>query len=515
MIAEFFKDSEIFITGGTGVVGKALIEKLLRSCDVKRIYVLLRPKKGLDLNQRLEKLRNANVFNVLKTTNPDAFDKLYAIPGDVTLPCLGITEDHKKLMENVSVVYHSAATIRFDEPMEVALNLNVGGTLQTLKFAESLKDLKLFMHISTFFSNPHLKFIEPKVYPAPIDWKICLEALNNKDILKNLNFFSDKLSGGFPNTYTFTKNLSESLVNDYRDRLPVAIFKPSVVLFSVEEPEPGFSPSLIGAMGVFALVAAGILKTVYINRSIPLDITLQDIGIKVLLYNTVAASRIYEKGVPTETPTYLSSSCTHTPFTFTEMCEAMDDNKVWDIASLERSFLIPGVCYTQSRLLYKFLVFTKEVIPCMLGDVLISVFGHKPALMSSLRKVYHAIEIMKPFLFNGYTSSGITDFETICKATKGTEFDVNCYKTCAYDYPNLVESITKMGYKIRENLMHQNPKTLPKARKILRIKKRIYRIIQMFMAYYMLNWFYSTIYNFISINFSNYSHSLELQKLIK
>lgn len=54
-IPEFFKGRDVFMTGGTGFVGKCLIEKLLRSCpDVGTIYVLARPKKGVPAEQRLK-----------------------------------------------------------------------------------------------------------------------------------------------------------------------------------------------------------------------------------------------------------------------------------------------------------------------------------------------------------------------------------------------------------------------------------------------------------------------------
>lgn len=37
-VAEFYKNKNIFITGGTGFVGIALVEKILRSCpDVGKV----------------------------------------------------------------------------------------------------------------------------------------------------------------------------------------------------------------------------------------------------------------------------------------------------------------------------------------------------------------------------------------------------------------------------------------------------------------------------------------------
>lgn len=56
-IQKFFADSSVFITGGTGYLGKLILEKLLRSCpDVKRIYILVREKKGKDNKKRFEEI---------------------------------------------------------------------------------------------------------------------------------------------------------------------------------------------------------------------------------------------------------------------------------------------------------------------------------------------------------------------------------------------------------------------------------------------------------------------------
>lgn len=62
-VKDFYRDRSIFITGGTGFMGKVLVEKLLRSCpDIKNIYLLIRPKKGQDVQQRLQELLNAPVI---------------------------------------------------------------------------------------------------------------------------------------------------------------------------------------------------------------------------------------------------------------------------------------------------------------------------------------------------------------------------------------------------------------------------------------------------------------------
>lgn len=54
-IPEWFSGKSILITGATGFMGKVLVEKLLRDCpDIAQLYLLIRPKKGVEPAQRKE-----------------------------------------------------------------------------------------------------------------------------------------------------------------------------------------------------------------------------------------------------------------------------------------------------------------------------------------------------------------------------------------------------------------------------------------------------------------------------
>jgi thioester reductase-like protein len=53
----------VFVTGATGFLGKALLEKLLLSCpDVGNIYVLVRPKKGKATSERIGEITDIPVI---------------------------------------------------------------------------------------------------------------------------------------------------------------------------------------------------------------------------------------------------------------------------------------------------------------------------------------------------------------------------------------------------------------------------------------------------------------------
>ena len=59
------------------------------------------------------------MYDAVNQLYPDFRSKLEAIEGDLLELNMGISdEDQKKLIENVNIVFHSAATVRFDEPLK-------------------------------------------------------------------------------------------------------------------------------------------------------------------------------------------------------------------------------------------------------------------------------------------------------------------------------------------------------------------------------------------------------------
>ncbi|XP_030380980.1 fatty acyl-CoA reductase wat [Scaptodrosophila lebanonensis] len=493
-VCEFFEDAEVFITGGSGVVGKAVVEKLLRSCNVKCIYLLLRTRKQLSAEQRLQKICEDSIFEVLREQKPNELRKLVAIPGDVALPHLGIEPENMKRMAQVSIVFHCAATVRFDEPIRVALQLNVGGTFEALKFAETLLHLRVFVHVSTFFSNPYLDTVESKYYSSPMEWRKCLQLAQTIKDDDMLNALTRKLIVGFPNTYTFTKNLAESLINDYRTRLPVIVYRPSIVLFSIREPVPGYAPSLTGAMGLFTLVGSGLLKTVYLGENIHLDLTPQDVGIKALLYFTQQGNETYKKGIPDELLVYQVSSCTLIPFTFQQIAEEMDRQDVWYGAAFEKQLLLPGCIYTDNSWLYHFLVLTKQILPALFVDMLLILSGRKPAVMGIVRKLYLTLKVMQPFMFNNYSSSGITGLKQLLDDTRGTICDLDDEYLLTVTNERIIAACKDMLHSIRRHRLKEDPSTLRRSQRIMQIKVVIYNVVRLLLLYKLLSWLWRIIF---------------------
>lgn len=153
-IQEFYKGTNVLLTGGTGFRGKALIEKLLRDTEVETIYVIVREKKGRTAHMRLDELFDDVVFERLKSEKPKCRNRVEAVPGDCSISGLGlsITERHK-LISKINVIFHVAATVNFNEQIKLAYNVNVNGTRDILNLAREMKNLKSLVHISTAYSN--------------------------------------------------------------------------------------------------------------------------------------------------------------------------------------------------------------------------------------------------------------------------------------------------------------------------------------------------------------------------
>lgn len=239
-ITEFYAGKEIFVTGGSGFIGKVLIEKLLRSCpELKTIFVLMRPKKGQSAEERLKSLTKVPLFDVLRAFNPDFEQKLVAVPGDVSVLKLGLSPESLEAMKNVSIIFHSAATVKFDDTLKYAVTINTRGTREVMKFAETLSDLKLVLHVSTTYSNVYLPTVDEKIYPGAADWEKTIE-ICEKLSDDELNILTPHYIDFMPNTYVFSKNLAEQVSYSFKDKLPVVVFRPSIIVSTVSEPFPGW-----------------------------------------------------------------------------------------------------------------------------------------------------------------------------------------------------------------------------------------------------------------------------------
>lgn len=80
----------------------------------------------------------------MRRQNPTFDEKVTAIAGDISLPDVGLKEKDKQLViEEVDVIFHCAATVRFDDSLRVSTELNVRSIRDLLAIAKQMKQLRV------------------------------------------------------------------------------------------------------------------------------------------------------------------------------------------------------------------------------------------------------------------------------------------------------------------------------------------------------------------------------------
>ena len=77
---------------------------------------------------------------------------------------------------------------------------------------------------------------------------------------KYLNEHEATIIGTYPNTYTFTKNISERMLQNRRGDLPMVIIRPSIVGAAYQEPMPGWVDNLAALSGFIFVFGLGIIN---------------------------------------------------------------------------------------------------------------------------------------------------------------------------------------------------------------------------------------------------------------
>ncbi|XP_043919500.1 fatty acyl-CoA reductase 1-like [Protopterus annectens] len=291
-IVEFYEGKNVLITGATGFMGKVLLEKLLRSCPtVNAVYILVRPKAGQTPRQRVDEMVICKLFDRLRDEQPDFEKKIIAVSGELTHPDLGLSKmDQETLAECIHVVFHCAATVRFDELLKDAVKLNVIATQQLLTLAHRMKNLEIFVHVSTAYANCNRKHIEEVIYTPPVDPKKLIDSLEWMDdsLIKEI---TPKILGDKPNTYTYTKAMAEYVLQQEGRNLNIAIIRPSIVGASWKEPFPGWIDNFNGPNGLFIAAGKGILRTMRASNNAVADLVPVDVVVNTILaaawYSTV------------------------------------------------------------------------------------------------------------------------------------------------------------------------------------------------------------------------------------
>jgi fatty acyl-CoA reductase len=90
----------------------------------------------------------------------------------------------------------------------------------------------------------------------------------------------NRLVGPYPNTYTYTKQLAEQILEKECGAVPLAIVRPSIVTAALREPFPGWIDNLNGPTGLIAGGGKGFIRIFKVESSdfvtdlIPVDLSI-------------------------------------------------------------------------------------------------------------------------------------------------------------------------------------------------------------------------------------------------
>jgi len=298
---------KILLIGVTGFIGKVwLANTLMDLPEVGRIYVLIRRQKSLSAARRFEKMmEDSPVFDPLYTRYGAGLARFLAarvkvVEGDVTQAGLGLTREvSDSLRQHLDLIINSSGLTDFNPDLRDALTTNVDAVVNVVDFL-SKSDHAGLLHLSTCYvaggrdgrvmekvrpnytpsgiadfdaerewrSLPELiKQAEAKAEGAEVTAELREQAVQREHAAKDLHgtalenqirknrvrwlrqYLIDAGTRrarelGWPNTYTYTKGLAESLIAKFGAGLPIAIVRPAIVETSVGKPFRGWNEGI-------------------------------------------------------------------------------------------------------------------------------------------------------------------------------------------------------------------------------------------------------------------------------
>ncbi|XP_076350975.1 putative fatty acyl-CoA reductase CG5065 [Tachypleus tridentatus] len=471
-IGAFFRNRAVLVTGATGFVGKVLVQKLLYSCSsVKTIYVLLRPKDGREARGRLDELLLSKAFDKVLKEKPSAITKIVPITGDVTENGLGINfSDEALLLNNVSVVFHCAATVRFDDSFKVSVNINVVGTKRVLELCHKMKHLTALIHVSSAYCNCNLQQIDEVVYTESVSPKKIIDATEWMSESSLDSLFIPLLQGR-PSVYHYTKALAENVLVDDARGLPVAVIRPSIITASWKEPVPGWVDNLNGPSGFIVATGKGILRTMMVNPGVAADVIPVDIVVNLM----ICAAWQLEIQRPVSVMVYNCTSSSIKKITWSEI-EKLARPFILMYPSME-VFRYPGGSFKTNRFLNRLCEVVNHELPAKVVDFLAELLGHKTGLVQVYKRVHRAVHILEYFTTHEWTFQA-NNMLTLMRKLKGLDKKVFDLDMCQIDLCDYMKNYV-LG--VRRFVLKEDDSTLAEARRKLRVLYYIEFIFQVLL----------------------------------
>ncbi len=192
--------STVLLTGATGFIGAFLLDELLQQTQAD-IYCLVRAS---DVSQGQARIKN-NLESYL-IWDESKISRIIPIIGDLAQPLLGLSDEQfQQLTQQIDVIYHCGALVKWTYPYQALKAANVLGTKEIIRLAcqSKVKPLHFISTVGVFSSSTY----NPNI-------------VTEQEELEN--------SGPLYAGYAQSKWVSEKLVTIAASRgLPVSIHRPN------------------------------------------------------------------------------------------------------------------------------------------------------------------------------------------------------------------------------------------------------------------------------------------------
>ena len=306
-VRQALRGKQVLLVGVTGFIGKVWLEHVLSEIpEIGKIYLLVRRQRNITARRRFEKIVEVSpVFDRLEKRygkNLSAFltEKLEVVEGDVSDPGLGLDKETRdRLGRMIDLVVNSSGLTDFNPDLREALASNVEPAARLIEFLRA-SDHAALLHLSTCYVvggrdgrvtedlKPNytpvglqdfdydrelrslqemVRKVEERAHSPEVEAALRRQTLGRlhehqrppgreveESIRKNrLRWIRNRLTRagtrrarrlGWPNTYTFTKSLAESLLATQGAGLPIAVVRPSIVETSIEQPFRGWNEGI-------------------------------------------------------------------------------------------------------------------------------------------------------------------------------------------------------------------------------------------------------------------------------
>ncbi|KAK1118141.1 hypothetical protein K0M31_008560 [Melipona bicolor] len=388
-IQKFYAGKHILLTGCTGYLGTIILEKILRTCaEISKLYILVREKRNVAIEDRMKKLFENEVFDRLRESNPNYMEKLVLIYGDLEKEDLGLSPENRRcLIENVNIIIHNASVVRFDVKPSQLLRTNVIATEKLLQLATECPHLEIFAYVSTAYSHPSKIIKEEKFYASPADLKLIEDVIKADE--ENEGGISNEairdIIGDWWNLYPFSKATAEGLVEAYgrKRSLPCIVYRPSIVVGAYSEPTPGWVGNKNGTVLVFRAIRAGLVHVLQSDESesnmdlIPVDMTVN--GLLASIWDYVAHRETHEPRV------YNYGSSDWNPLPNKKLHEY--ELEVAHAYPLTGMVWYPFLLQINNFYVFSILFTLFSIIPGILADLVFLLLWKKPMIVPILKSV--------------------------------------------------------------------------------------------------------------------------------